>query len=134
LGLEDRDHAPAAGLRGGERRAQTARAQQPGQHPGDRALAARAGDGDARLPRVHYLGQECRPRHQIDAERARRAHLRRVGLDGGGVDDAVDAGIDRAPVVRAQVDAQAVQAAGDLVASPGSMRRLGAAEVPGAGS
>src|SRR5438067_421696 len=52
--------------------------------------------------------------HQLDAERARRAHLRRVGLDGARVDEAVDGRGDRAAVLGHDVDAEVPEARGDF--------------------
>ena len=44
-------------------------AQDPAEHPGHRALAARAGDGHARRAVVHDFGEQRRTRHALDGER-----------------------------------------------------------------
>jgi hypothetical protein len=87
---------------------------EPGQHARDGALAAGARDGDAGPACTDHFGEESGPRHALDAEVTRGAHLGRIGLDGGRVDEAIDVARHGAAVLRLQVDAERAQADGEV--------------------
>ena len=116
--------------RGGE----AALAQQPGDHPDERALAAGAGHRDARAPGVDDLGQQRGARNGLDAERARCPHLGGIGLDCAGVDEAVDGRGDGASVLGRQLDPELAQARGDLAALALVQRAVGALDGVAAGA
>src|SRR5437773_804534 len=75
-------------------------AHEPRDHAGDRALAAGAGDGHARLAGVDDLGQQRRTRDAREPEGGGGLHLRCGYLHGGRVNETSDAARDLAAVER----------------------------------
>src|SRR5262249_37270949 len=61
-------------------------------------------------------GEERGPRHALEGELPRPAHLRRVRLDRDGEHDAIQLGGDRASVVGPDIDAERAELLGDLAA------------------
>src|SRR3989449_7113764 len=105
------------------------RSQEPGHHADDRALTARARDGNARPTSVDHLGEELWPGHAVEAERTRGAHLGRVGLDRRRVDEAIDRWRHGRPVVRRKLDCQPPEMRGDLPVLPLVERAIGALDL-----
>ena len=96
LGLADADVAPDRGQDAahGDRRVEPAGEHDHGVHAGRRGLAVGAGDRDGDRVVVHDLAEKLRPGEERKTCLLRCAKLRVIVMNGGRVDDGVDAGGD----------------------------------------